>query len=364
MSAIHHPSLLLDAALVKQIRENAAGAEALGMLHPKQLELVYQQQWFNMLVPEAYGGLQYSLPKLIETEEALSWADGSLGWVVTLCSGAGFFGGFIVPEVAKEIFADKKACLAGSGADTGTATEHNNGFIINGNWKYASGVHHATHITINCCIVNVKGTPLIVDGAPVIRSFVLDKADVQLQSGWKYMGMVATGSDAYTIDNVYVDKNRSFEIMPEAAVIDATIYKYPFLQLAEATLAANLSGLAVNFVDLCKDAFEFKATNVRRVSEANAVLMMEERESAIILLNDARTAFYKAVNLSWEDIANEKYLKDVSRTSRMLARVARETVDGLYPYCGLLAASPDTDLNRVWRDIHTASQHTLLTFLE
>ncbi|RFZ92530.1 acyl-CoA dehydrogenase [Mucilaginibacter conchicola] len=361
---IHHPSELLESDWIKIIREHAPGAEALGKLHPRQLELVYQQQWFNMLVPQVYGGMQFSLPQLVKTEEALSWADGSLGWTVTLCSGAGFFGGFIVPEVAQQIFKDKKACLAGSGADTGTATEQGGGYIINGSWKYASGVHHATHITINCRIVDAAGNPLTVDGSPLIRSFVLDKADVQLQSGWKYMGMVATGSDAYSIRNVHVHKNRTFEIVPDAAFIDEPIYNYPFLQLAEATLAANLSGMAVNFVDLCKEAFEFKATNLRRVSEANAELMMEARESAIILLNAARSAFFDAVDKSWDDITNEKYLKDVSRTSRILARIARETVDELYPYCGLLAASPDTELNRVWRDIHTASQHALLTFLE
>lgn len=361
---IHHPAELLNPDDVKIIREFAPEAEQLGRLHPKQLEVVYQQQWLNMLVPRTYGGLQFTLPELIKTEEALSWADGSLGWTVTLCSGAGFFGGFIVPEVAQQIFKDKKACLAGSGADTGTATEQGDGYIINGSWKYASGVHHATHITINCRIVDAAGNPLTVDGAPLIRSFVLDKADVRLKSGWKYIGMVATGSDAYEISNVFVHKNRSFEIVPDAAFIDEPIYKYPFLQLAEATLAANLSGMAVNFVDLCKDAFEFKATNLRRVSEANAELMMEDREAAIVLLNDARTAFYNAVELSWNDINNPKHLKEVSRNSRLLAHVARETVDELYPYCGLLAASPDTEINRVWRDLHTASQHALLTFLE
>jgi hypothetical protein len=40
---------------------------------------------------------------------------------------------------------------------------------------------------------------------------------------------------------------------------------------------------------------------------------------------------------------------------------SRHAVDTLYPYCGLVAASADSDINRVWRDFHTASQHALLT---
>lgn len=364
MTHIHHPSALLAPAWVDTIRKYTDEAEQLGRLHPKQLELIYEQQWFNLLAPKVYGGLQKSLPEIIKTEEALSWADGSLGWVVTLCSGAGFFGGYISADIASEIFADKEVCLAGSGADTGTATKHKGGYIINGNWKYASGVHHATHITINCQIIDAGGKEVSKNGVPLIRSFIIDRPYVQLQPGWKYMGMIATGSDAYKIEQVYVPQNRCFEIAPQAAIIKDKLYHYPFLQLAEVTLAANLSGMAVNFTDLCADAFDYKATNLRRVSLKNAELMMEERQCAINLLNEARLIFHDAVNRSWGDVENVDYLKAVSSASRILARIARETVDELYPYCGLLAASPDTAINRVWRDIHTASQHSLLTFLE
>ncbi|PAW92599.1 hypothetical protein CKK33_03435 [Mucilaginibacter sp. MD40] len=364
MSQIHHPSEILLPAWVETIRKYAGEAEQSGRLHPKQLELIYEQEWFNLLAPQIYGGLQKSLPEIIRTEEALSWADGSLGWVVTLCSGAGFFGGYISPAIAPGIFADKEVCLAGSGADTGTAKRHKDGYIINGSWKYASGVHHATYITINCRIMDKSGNELLKEGMPLIRSFIIDRADVQLQPGWKYVGMIATGSDAYKIENIYVPEDRCFEIAPQSAVVKDRLYHYPFLQLAEATLAANLSGMAVNFTDLCGDAFAYKATNLRRVSSKNADLMMEERQYAVNLLNDARLVFHEAVNLSWGDIENKDYLKAVSSASRVLARIARETVDELYPYCGLLAASPDTEINRVWRDIHTASQHSLLTFLE
>ncbi|MBD1393439.1 acyl-CoA dehydrogenase family protein [Mucilaginibacter glaciei] len=364
MSQIHHPSILLSSDWVNTIREHAPAAEALGQLHPAQLELVYKQQWFNLLAPASYGGLQTPLPELVKTEEALSWADGSLGWVVTLCCGAGWFGGFMEPDLAREIYHDKKACLAGSGAATGTATVSGNGYLINGSWKYASGVHHATHITVNCEIISNNSAMLNADGAPLILPFVIDRNDVQLLKGWKYIGMMATGSDAYSINNLYVDKSRCFEIEPDAAVVKEQLYIYPFMQLAEATLAANLSGMAVHFMDLCVSAFANKATNLRRVNGANVLVMNDALTSCTDLLNKARTAFFAAVDASWQDAQNQGLLKAVSSASRVLAKTARGCVDELYPYCGLLAASPDTEINRIWRDLHTASQHALLTFLE
>jgi len=70
------------------------------------------------------------------------------------------------------------------------------------------------------------------------------------------------------------------------------------------------------------------------------------------------------LDASWQGNLTGKatHLEQVSANSRKLAKTARECVDELYPYCGLQAANPDAEINQVWRDLHTASQHSLLTF--
>src|ERR1700761_4964228 len=146
-NTVSHPSKFIDENDVKSIRSTAAEAEQMGMLHPEQLRVVYQNKWFKLLVPQTYTGLQITLPNLVRLQEAISWTDGSTGWVVTLCSGAGWFGGFLSPDIAPEVFSDHKVCLAGSGAPGGTAEITDSGYMISGIWKYASGAHHATHIT-------------------------------------------------------------------------------------------------------------------------------------------------------------------------------------------------------------------------
>jgi len=82
------PSVFLPEGVAGRIRKVAAAAEKLGRLHPDVLALAYEQQWFRALVPKRYGGLALPLPVMVRLEEGLSWADGSLGWTVTLCSGA------------------------------------------------------------------------------------------------------------------------------------------------------------------------------------------------------------------------------------------------------------------------------------
>ncbi|MDN3582334.1 acyl-CoA dehydrogenase [Mucilaginibacter flavus] len=358
-----HPLQLLKPEWVKTIRDTAAEAEQLGALHPDQLALVYEQGWFKFLVPQAYSGLQLALPDMVRLEESLAWANGSLGWVVTLCSGAGWFGGFLSPGIANQLLNNTHLCLAGSGASTGTATITDGGYIINGTWKYASGAHHATHITANCIIKNGNETVLNADGTELILPFIFEKKDVQVFPAWKYIGMVATGSDAYKVTNLFVEADRCFKIDPEFTVVDEPLYRYPFLQLAEATLAANISGMAVHFLDLCASIFEEKQL-AKRFSADQKKFTKQLLADAKHLLNQTREDFYQAVDASWQSGLTQPagHLHEVSQTSRNLAKTARECVDRLYPYCGLQAASPDTEINQVWRDLHTASQHALLTF--
>lgn len=359
MLMVPHPSTVLDQEIARIIRDDAAQAEHLGKLTPAQLQIAYDEQWFKLLVPDVYGGLETPLTKLVRLQEAISWIDGSVGWVITLCCGAGWFGGFVQPEMARQVFADPQVCLAGSGAVTGEAERIDGGYRITGTWNYASGAHHATHFTANCKITE-NGQPVMENGEPLVLPFVLDKKHVELLPTWKYIGMVATGSHSFAIKGAQVSSAHSFRIDPDYAIIKNPLYLYPFLQLAEATLAVNLSGMAMHFIDLAKHIFEEKAKRPK-LTDAHREILQTTLKQVAEKLEAARTELFAAVDSSWPD-AGEAQLKAVSHTSRQLAIAARSTVDRLYPYCGLMAAAPDTEINRVWRDMHTAGQHALLTF--
>jgi alkylation response protein AidB-like acyl-CoA dehydrogenase len=359
MENISHPSTFIKQEWQALIRNTAAEAEELEMLHPQQLALIYQQKWFKALVPVTYGGLGLSLPGLIRLQESLSWADGSFGWVFTLCCGAGWFAGFIDKNVAPQIFNGEYTCLAGSGAKNGEAINTGNGYRITGEWNYASGAHHATHFTANCIIKNADGTVVNEKGKPLVLAFIFDKKNVELLATWKYIGMVATGSNSFKVENLLVNKNRSFKIDPAHATLPGKLYQYPFHQLAEATLAANLMGMAIHFVDHAEEIIKERCAT--KYTTAQKEELTRKLKCIKTNINTLRADFYNAVDVSWGNTTEDR-LNEVSITSRQMAKGARNIVDDLYPYCGLQAASPDTEINRVWRDLHTASQHSLLVF--
>lgn len=357
-----HPSAAIKREHADILRQYAAAAEERGRLCPEQLDLIYREQWFKLLVPAVYSGLEVTLPQLVRLQEAISWADGSAGWVLTLCAGAGWFGGFLQPELARKVFAADKVCLAGSGAVTGEAEITDEGYRINGTWKYASGAYHATHFTANCIIKKNGETQLNDKGESLVRPFIMEAKKVSLLPTWKYVGMVATGSHSFKVDNVLLPADQCFMIDAAHAQVSGSLYQFPFLQLAEATLAVNLSGMAVHFIDLCQDIFEEKMKQPK-LTDDNRLKLKQLLKGTKTGLQMARDNFFEQVDDTWKH-PGASDLQALSKSSRRLAITAREAVDQLYPYCGLMAASPDTEINRVWRDMHTAGQHSLLTFAE
>lgn len=345
-------------AAAQAIRNDAAHAEKQGKLTNKQGQLITEQGWLKALIPSAYGGKQMPLPELIKLEEYLAYLDGSFGWVVTLCAGAGWFAGFADEGAASKYFGQDNVCAAGSGATSGTAEEITNGYVLNGKWAYASGATMATIFTVNCKVTRAGQPVLNDDGTEKMLTFMLDKNEVTVNDDWNAFGMVASGSHSFEIKDLQVAADRSFD-MKQPPVVNAALYHFPFMQLAECTLSVNITGMTLHFMELCREMIEGK-------TNPNSVTGLEERyEQLLQKLQTARQKLFYAVDMAWQVCQANKdispsLLYKVTAASSIAVSVCRDCVNILYPYCGLKAANKKSEINRVWRDIQTACQHSLI----
>lgn len=348
----------------KKLAEFSKIGDERGILSNEELEIIYHEKWFKLFVPKINGGLELTLPDGLETEEELARIDGSLAWTITLCSGASQFIGYLRTDLSEKVFRNEKVCFGGSGSVTGTAIETEDGYTINGSWKYATGAPYCTHFTANCLIQKNGKQLLNKEGEPVYRSFLFTKEEVEIFKDWSTMGLKATASDSFSINDLKVSKERSFRIDPSDATLPGLIFQYPFLQFAETTLAVNISGMALHFLDefeelitLWKQSKKYSDTVINRLEEK-----LKETKNSV---QKHRTAFYKAINASWKmleqtHIITHEMLGKVSQLSRQLSLNAREAVAKLYPYCGVATTQNGTIINLIFRDIFTASQHYLL----
>jgi len=340
---------------------HGAEADAAGALSVGQMALMHRRGWLKMLAPRAVGGGELALPDAVRLEEAVSEADGSCGWVVTLCAGAGWFAGFLPEGLAREILATPGVCLGGSGAPTGFADRDGDGWIVSGQWAHATGSQLATHFTFNAQL-RERSLPLLdAQGQPRVRAFVVPAEQVRVETdSWHSVGMRSTTSRAFAIDHLRVAGEQAFDIDTAHATAPGPLYRFPFAPLAYATLAACIAGLAWRFIGLA-DALTARPMPHLGGPHAGAQGAHRAAEQG---LARARAGFYAELDAAWARVARGEPLDEaaehrLNRAARELARIAREAVDALYPFCGLRAADPRSDINRAWRDLHTASQHSL-----
>jgi alkylation response protein AidB-like acyl-CoA dehydrogenase len=266
----------------------------------------------------------------------------------------------LTPDTAASIFKDPLACLAGSGSIGGVAVPTESGYQISGHWSHATGAPHATIFTANCKIEKGDQPSISEEGEPLVRPFWFWRGEVSVEANWKTIGMIATSSNSFSIDALSVPQERCFEIDPRKAILPHLVFRFPFQQFAEATLAVNSAGMARHFIDCCE-----KLVRYRNSESPMSIVLSQKMNQAQEDLELARASFYRTVSEAWtaleeEQEVSQSIFQQVSLVSRHLAAIARELVDGLYPYCGLYAANPETMINRIWRDLHTASQHSLL----
>jgi alkylation response protein AidB-like acyl-CoA dehydrogenase len=348
-----------------RIRAAAAAADEARWLLPAQQALIHRRGWLRMLAPRASGGAELALPDVVRLEERIAALDGSMGWVVTLCAGAGWFAGFLPPPLAREIIATRRVCVAGSGAPTGYADLEGDGYRIEGRWDYASGAPMATHFTLNA-ILRENGQPLLdAAGAPRIRAFIVPARAVEVVPSWRSIGLRATASHSYRITDKWIAAKHGFQIDAAHATAAGPLYRFPFMSLAFVTLSANLAGMAAHFLALATPSIARRRHPLLGMQLIDVPSVAQRVQGAADALAAARTLFYRLLDRAWEQVVAGTALSAgdtaaLQSASLALVGVARKAVDELYPFCGLYAASEDSEINRVWRDFHTATQHTLL----
>ncbi|WP_433556038.1 hypothetical protein ACQPWY_27220 [Pseudonocardia xinjiangensis] len=98
--------------------------------------------------------------------------------------------------------------MAGStnGAPSNTARRVAGGISISGEWFYASGVHLAQWVL---CRVSVD---IDTAGRPDVRLALLPISDVSISNTWDMVGMEGSGSDSFTVREIFVPDYRTLPV--------------------------------------------------------------------------------------------------------------------------------------------------------
>ena len=327
---------------MQQLKEWCSDAP---VFRPEVLDWIAKENLWNIWVPKAFKGREMPLTEGLKQLQSLARIDGSLGWTVTLCSGANFFIGNLQPEVAKELFA-QPAIFGGSGGMFGTAEKEGSSYRLKGTWRYATGAPYLTHFTLNAKIIENGVEQVNEDGTPKFLSFVIPANTVRIINDWNTMGLKASATHSFEVKDVLVGEEYSF--VYNQFHLPQPIFKTHFSVFADLTLWVNYIGMAEHFLEEAQVKDENWLTDLKSVIDA---------------ANQQVYAFAQQVeNLTAQcNGFTEAFIQEVHQAASASVKNLSVAIIGLQPYLGVNASREDAVLNQIFRDYFTATQHHIFT---
>ncbi|NBM16703.1 acyl-CoA dehydrogenase family protein [Streptomyces sp. GC420] len=333
------------------IRREAQAAEAAGRLTPAVVQALHDSGVFRICIPRSLGGYEFSPRQAIQTVERVSHHDASTGWIVHavyVCSGT--TAAYVGEEAAQSLYGDGRVTLvAGQGTRPGTAVRVDGGYRLSGSWSFASGMHHADHLH-SAAVVEQTGQVLIL---------IQPKEQATLLGNWDVMGLRATGSIDYRLDDVFVPEAYAYDITTTEPVSGGALYRVGVWNIAGIALTGWALGVGRRALDELRvlarqksgapgatvDSAEFHADYARA-----EIALRSARAWALEVWAGIETALDAGGRPSTEQETLARLaLINATRTGQSVCATA-------YKWAGT-AALRDGDLQRVFRDMHAGCQH-------
>jgi indole-3-acetate monooxygenase len=358
-------SAILKAArqIVPRVGAAADEIERNAKLPAELVAALHEARLFRLLLPAVLGGEEVEPVVFLQVMEEVAKADASTAWCLCQTAVCTMFSVLLAPETGNEIFADPRAVLAmGYGADA-RAVVVDGGYRVTGNWSFASGGHHATWLGAPCMEHDADGTSRRdADGKPIARTVIFPASVAPLKPVWNVLGLKGTGSDAYSVSNLFVPARHSFNPADLATLAGRRpLYHYPPNSLWGGGFAAIALGIARSMLDALVDLATQKTPRgvAGPMADVPAVQSLIARSEA--KLQSSRMFVFDAFEKSWRcALAGE-----VNLAQRIAIRLAashaigqaKSVIDECYDAAGATAVFASQPFERRFRDMHSVTQH-------
>lgn len=318
---------------------------------------------FRLWVPQAYGGYQADVQTGLTAIERSSYHDGATGWCVMIGCTTSLNSGYLAESYAREIYEDPRAVTGGFGRPSGTGRVTEDGeLIVSGRWPWGSGSNHCTWVGGGVKIVDDEGeSAALPDGGRA--PFVYFRRDeVELLDTWHVAGLQGSGSTDYVVDEVTVPADRWVSLTGQDPVIDGPLYRFSLLGALAVGVASVSIGLAARAIDeLIALGSKVPDASRRTLSERAAV--QAELAQADANVRSARAFVSQTVADCWSAAEDGQIQDEQRRLLRLAANNAVErsaaAVDLCYRAAGGTAVYRTSPLQRIFRDVHVATQHAM-----
>ncbi len=318
---------------------------------------------FRSLLPRSVGGGEVHPASFVEITEAIAMGDGSAGWCVGQGSGCSMMAAYLAPRIAREIFGPADGVLAWGFGPNGRAVRCEGGYRVTGKWSFASGSRHATWLGGHSFVYGPDGEKLRdPDGDPIEHTMLFPRASATITDDWQVMGLRGTGSDSYSVTDLFVPAPYSAVRDEEADRREAgTLYRFSSQHLYSVGFGGVALGLARAMLDAFLRLAQTKTPQALSKSLRDNPVIQSQVGRSEARLRAARTQLLAALRDIYDVVAETG---NVTMDQRIAIRMAstfaiqesRDVSEFVWQEAGSSAIFEKNPFERRFRDLHSVTQ--------
>lgn len=345
------------------ILEHVPEMEQRRSLPPAVIDALRSIRCFRMLVPASHGGDEISFEDSMRVLSALGRIDGSTAWSVMVAAETPFLACHLERSMFDEVYADGPDMIgAGVLAPIGRAHPSDGGYVVSGEWPFATGCRSATWIAGHCLVVD-PDDPSLFTGA---RMVVLPASEWEVLDTWHTLGMRGTGSSHVALREREVPARLTFDMFADPPCVPSPVFRLPVYVFFPMHIAAVAAGIARGAVD---DIITLAATKQSTMSmEAlgtspvfhNRLGEAASRVGAIdaALAAEARRAGETVEHDAIDDLGGYQ----LQALAAWATAESVAIVEMMFHLAGGTSVYESHQLQRRLRDIHTLHQHRVVAW--
>lgn len=354
--------------VLSTLRESSAESDTNRKVADAAIAALREAGLARLLTPRAYGG--YELPVSAQIQACMTTANAcsAASWVNMVCAAHTYVVARFPEPCRQEVFeGDPDVLIPGTLAPQGKVARVDGGWLLNGRWQFGSGIDHGPWVLLGALgekSPEGKGSPPM--------HVVVPAAEVAVDDTWYTLGMRGSGSQDLVADNVFVPAHRAMPTVPlftgDFEGQAEPLYRLPVM----GGLASMLAGTVVGFAEAGLSTF-VDATRVRRdiyaggAKAAKAGIQMRVAEAGGEIASARRLIDRNCAALDMALRQNEFPMPlsgriDLRWNAAYAVELCRRALERIFAVAGAHAIYDGHPLQRVHRDINTASHHAICDF--
>jgi alkylation response protein AidB-like acyl-CoA dehydrogenase len=349
-------------ALAPLIQQSSDAIERERRLTPAVVDALVEAGLFRMLLPRVYQGGETEPMTFVQVLEEIARNDASTAWCLGQTGVCAMAAAYLPPESARAIWGDPRAVLAwGAAAPPVKAVVVPGGYRASGSWSFASGGHHATWLGGHCIVCDGDGTPRRRNGGAVPRTLLFPIAKAAWTDIWDVIGLKGTGSDMYSISDLFVPEAFSIDRdTPGERRCAGPLYHLRTDQMYPSGFAGVALGIARGMLDAYMAlANEKTPRGYKTTMRQNAVIQSEVAELEA-RLRALRHYWLGTIEAAWEAAQHSELPIEHRMAVRLcmthVIREARAIAGDAYNAAGTTSVFARNPFERRLRDINAVSQ--------